>query len=119
MDMFRVCLGEEKARAVALHDCDITAYNRELIARLIYPVAHPTLGFDFCKGCCARVTDKLNGRVMRLLVTPLIRVLKSILGQRLYLVYMGTFRDPLAGEMCLDFLRGSGSRAIRRWRSAY
>jgi len=92
----------EKARVVALHDCDIITYNRELLARLIYPIAHPTLGFDFCKGYYARVSDKLNGRVMRLLVTPLIRALKSILGQHPYLVYMDTFRYPLAGEMCLD-----------------
>ena len=65
---------------VAVHDCDILTYNRELLARLCYPVAHPNLGFDFCKGYYARVSDKLNGRVMRLLVTPLIRALKSILG---------------------------------------
>jgi len=99
---FGYVLASEEARMVALHDCDITTYNRELLARLCYPVAHPALGFDFCKGYYARVTDKLNGRVMRLLVTPLIRALKSILGQHPYLVYMGTFRYPLAGEMSLD-----------------
>jgi glucosyl-3-phosphoglycerate synthase len=55
-----------------VHDCDIVTYDRELLARLCYPVAHPSLGFDFCKGYYARVTDQLNGRVMRLLVTPLI-----------------------------------------------
>lgn len=99
---FGYVLASEEARMVALHDCDITTYNRELLARLCYPVAHPALGFDFCKGYYARVTDKLNGRVMRLLVTPLIRALKSILGQHPYLVYMDTFRYPLAGEMALD-----------------
>jgi glucosyl-3-phosphoglycerate synthase len=98
---FGYVLASEEARMVALHDCDITTYNRELLARLCYPVAHPALGFDFCKGYYARVTDKLNGRVMRLLVTPLIRALKSILGQHPYLVYMDTFRYPLAGEMSL------------------
>jgi len=99
---FGYVLASEEARMVALHDCDITTYNRELLARLCYPVAHPALGFDFCKGYYARVTDKLNGRVMRLLVTPLIRALKSILGQHPHLVYMDTFRYPLAGEMSLD-----------------
>ena len=44
-----------------------------LLARLCYPVAHPSLGFDFCKGYYARVTEKLNGRVMRLLITPRLR----------------------------------------------
>jgi len=101
-----MCLGyvlaSEQARMVAVHDCDIVTYSRELLARLCYPVAHPSLGFDFCKGYYARVTDRLNGRVMRLLVTPLLRALKSILGLHPYLVYMDTFRYPLAGEFALD-----------------
>lgn len=99
---FGYVLASEQARMVAVHDCDIITYNRELLARLCYPVAHPSLGFDFCKGYYARVTDKLNGRVMRLLVTPLLRALKSILGQHPYLVYMDTFRYPLAGEFSMD-----------------
>ena len=74
---FGYVLASEQARMVAVHDCDILTYNRELLARLCYPVAHPSLGFDFCKGYYARVTDKLNGRVMRLLVTPLLRALKQ------------------------------------------
>jgi glucosyl-3-phosphoglycerate synthase len=85
-----------------VHDCDIITYNREMLARLCYPVAHPSFGFDFCKGYYARYTNKLNGRVMRLLLTPLLRSLKSILGPHPYLVYMDTFRYPLAGEFCLD-----------------
>jgi len=101
-----ICLGyvlaSEQARMVAVHDCDILTYSRELLARLCYPVAHPSLGFDFCKGYYARVTDRLNGRVMRLMVTPLIRALKSILGLHPYLVYMDTYRYPLAGEFSMD-----------------
>jgi glucosyl-3-phosphoglycerate synthase len=99
---FGYVLASEQARMVAVHDCDILTYNRELLARLCYPVAHPALGFDFCKGYYARVTDKLNGRVMRLLVTPLLRALKTIIGQHSYLVYMDTFRYPLAGEFSMD-----------------
>lgn len=99
---FGYALASEQARMVAVHDCDIITYNRELLARLCYPVAHPSLGFDFCKGYYARVTDKLNGRVMRLMVTPLLRALKTIIGQHPYLVYMDTFRYPLAGEMSMD-----------------
>lgn len=101
-----ICMGyvlaSEQARMIAMHDCDILTYDRELLARLCYPVAHPTLGFDFCKGYYARVTDRLNGRVMRLLVTPLIRALKTIVGPHPYLVYMDAFRYPLAGEMAMD-----------------
>ncbi len=99
---FGYVLASEQARMVVVHDCDIITYSRELLARLAYPVAHPSLGFDFCKGYYARVTDQLNGRVMRLLVTPLLRALKSILGQHPYLVYMDTFRYPLAGEFSMD-----------------
>jgi len=99
---FGYVLASDQSRMVAVHDCDILTYNRELPARLCYPVAHPSLGFDFCKGYYGRVTDKLNGRVMRLLVTPMIRALKSILGSHGYLVYMDTFRYPLAGEFSMD-----------------
>jgi glucosyl-3-phosphoglycerate synthase len=99
---FGYVLASDQARMIAVHDCDINTYTRELLARLCYPVAHPALGFDFCKGYYARVTEKLNGRVMRLLMTPLLRAIKSILGQHPYLVYMDTFRYPLAGEFALD-----------------
>ena len=99
---FGYVLASAKSQMVAVHDCDILTYNRELLARLCYPVAHPTLGFDFCKGYSARFTDKLNGRVMRLLVTPLIRSLQSIIGENPFLIYLDTFRYPLSGEMSLD-----------------
>ncbi|MDO8538888.1 MAG: hypothetical protein Q7S40_00495 [Opitutaceae bacterium] len=99
---FGYVLASEQVRMIAVHDCDITTYNRELLARLCYPVAHPALGFDFCKGYYARVTERLNGRVMRLLITPLLRAFKSIVGQHSYLVYIDTFRYPLAGEFALD-----------------
>jgi len=99
---FGYVLASERSQMVAVHDCDIVTYSRELLARLCYPVAHPALGFDFCKGYYARYTNKLNGRVMRLLVTPLVRSLISILGQHPFLIYIDTFRYPLAGEFCLD-----------------
>lgn len=99
---FGYVLASEKARMVAVHDCDIITYNRELLARLCYPVAHPSLGFDFCKGYYGRVSSQLNGRVMRLMVTPMVRALKTILGAHPFFVYMDTFRYPLAGEISLD-----------------
>ena len=110
---FGYVLASEQARMVAVHDCDIITYSRELLARLCYPVAHPSLGFDFCKGYYARVSDQLNGRVMRLMITPLIRALKSILGAHPFLVYMDTFRYPLAGEISL------GVDLVRRLRIPY
>lgn len=92
-------LASGRAESVALHDCDITTYDRGLLARLIYPVAHPRFNYEFCKGYYARVADgKINGRVSRLLVTPLLRALKKTLGDMEYLEYMDSFRYPLAGE---------------------
>ena len=97
------CLGyvlaSGKSESVALHDCDILTYDRSLLARLIYPVANPGFNYEFCKGFYARVADgKINGRVSRLLVTPLIRALKRTLGNYDYLDYLDSFRYPLAGE---------------------
>ena len=92
-------LASGRAESVALHDCDILTYERSLLARLIYPVAHPRFNYEFCKGFYARVADgKINGRVSRLLVTPLLRALKKTLGDMEYLEYMDSFRYPLAGE---------------------
>ena len=84
---------------MALHDCDIVTYDRSMLARLIYPVANPTFNYEFCKGFYARVADgRLNGRVTRLLVTPLLRSLKKIFGHLDYLEFLDSFRYPLAGE---------------------
>lgn len=87
------------AESVAMHDCDILTYDRSLLARLIYPVANPNFNYEFCKGFYARVADgKINGRVSRLLVTPLIRALKKVCGPLDYLEYLDSYRYPLAGE---------------------
>lgn len=89
------------SEVVVLHDCDIVTYNRELLARLCYPVANPNLDYEFCKGYYARVTDRLHGRVTRLFVTPLIRALKKILGRNDFLEYLDSFRYILAGEFSM------------------
>jgi len=92
-------LAATKAEAVALHDCDITTYKRDMLARLIYPVANPKFNYEFCKGFYARVANgQFNGRVSRLLVSPLLNALKKICGEREYLQYMDSFRYSLAGE---------------------
>lgn len=92
-------LASNRSESIALHDCDIVTYERELLARLIYPVANPQFNYMFCKGYYSRIADgKLNGRVSRLLVTPLLRSLKKIFGELDYLQYMDTFRYSLAGE---------------------
>ena len=92
-------LGSGRIESVALHDCDIVTYDRSLLARLIYPVANPNFNYEFCKGYYSRVADgKMNGRVSRLLVTPLIRALKKVIGGVEYLDYLDSYRYPLAGE---------------------
>jgi len=98
---FGYVLASEKSNVIVLHDCDILTYDREFLARLCYPVVNPNLGYEFCKGYYARVTNKMHGRVTRLLVTPLIRSLERLLGHLPLLVYLDSFRYPLAGEFAM------------------
>ncbi len=101
--MFGYVIASGKAQAVALHDCDITTYKRDMLARLIYPVANPSFSYKFCKGYYARVAKgSMNGRVCRLLVTPLIRALKKVCGPNDYLDYLDSFHYPLAGEFSMQ-----------------
>ncbi len=95
-------LARREFNAIALHDCDILTYSRDLLARLCYPVTNPSLDYDFCKGYYTRVTDKMHGRVTRLLVTPLIRALERIIGYHPLLVFFDSFRYVLAGEFSMD-----------------
>lgn len=86
---------------IALHDCDIVNYSRHMLARLVFPVAQPNLGFEFCKGYYARVTNKMHGRVTRLFMTPLIRAMESMAPAAPYLRFLDSFRYPLAGEFAM------------------
>ncbi len=95
-------LSQQQVRVIALHDCDIVTYSREMLARLCYPVTNPNLDYDFCKGYYSRVTDRMHGRVTRLLVTPLLRSLQRIVGHLPLLVFFDSFRYILAGEFSMD-----------------
>ncbi|MDD5471902.1 MAG: glycosyl transferase [Sideroxydans sp.] len=95
-------LARAKSDVIALHDCDIITYNRALLARLCYPIASPTMNYVFCKGYYSRVTDKMNGRVTRLLVTPLVRSLQQLIRQHGFLDFLDSFRYPLAGEFSMS-----------------
>ncbi|QQA43889.1 glycosyl transferase [Pelagovum pacificum] len=87
---------------IAIHDCDITTYDRELLARLVYPVAIPSFPYQMAKGFYPRIDGhKLNGRVTRLLVSPLLIALKKVIGDRDYLDFLRSFRYPLSGEFAL------------------
>jgi len=95
-------LGCQDSSVVAVHDCDILTYTNDLLARLIYPVANPTFPYALAKGYYARIgSDKLNGRVTRLLVSPLLIALKRVIGDRDYVDYLRSFRYPLSGEFAM------------------
>ncbi len=98
---FGYVLASEKSKVIVLHDCDILSYDREFLARLCYPVVNPNLAYEFCKGYYSRVTNRMHGRVTRLFVTPLIRSLERLLGHLPFLVYLDSFRYPLAGEFSM------------------
>src|SRR5512135_1560694 len=91
----------DESEVIGLHDCDIVNHSREMVARLFYPVASPHIDYAFCKGYYARVTDRMHGRVTRLLVTPLVRSLIKIFGHLPFLVYLDSFRYALAGEFSM------------------
>ena len=94
-----MCIARDNARSVALHDCDIKTYDRRMLAKLFYPVVNPLFNFEFCKGYYPRVANnKMNGRVARLLVFPLITAFEKTIGRSNYLDFMKSFKYPLAGE---------------------
>lgn len=86
---------------IGVHDCDILNYDREFLARLLYPVANPNLSFEFCKGYYARVSHQMHGRVTRLFVTPLIHALAEMAPGARFLRFLESFRYPLAGECAM------------------
>lgn len=94
-------LSREESKVIALHDCDIVNHSRELLGRLCYAVSSPSMDYAFCKGYYARVTDRMHGRVTRLFVTPVVRSLMRLLGHLPFLVYLDSFRYPLAGEFSM------------------
>jgi glucosyl-3-phosphoglycerate synthase len=100
---------------IALHDCDIVNYDRQLLARLCYAIAHPHLPFDFCKGYYARVTDRLHGRVTRLFMSPLIRTLEGMAPGTPFLRYLDSFRYALAGEFAMDIDLARVNRIPADW----
>ena len=94
-----MAIARGEARSIALHDCDIKTYDRRLLAKLFYPVVNPLFNFEFCKGYYPRITNnKMNGRVARLLVYPILIAMERTIGRSEYLDFMKSFKYPLAGE---------------------
>ena len=60
---FGYMLARSHSRVIALHECDITSYNREYMAHLCYPIVKSNLGYELRKGYSSRVTDRLHAQV--------------------------------------------------------
>ena len=112
---FGYLLADPRLKAFVLHDCDIVDYDRFLLARLCLPMAHPSLDFEFCKAYYARCTDRMHGRVVRLLVAPLMKALIAVLGYDRFLVYLDSFRYPLSGEFAVTSTLARSNRIPSDW----
>ncbi|MCV6606806.1 MAG: glycosyl transferase [Campylobacterales bacterium] len=114
-----MCLGyilaDPDAYAIAIHDCDIVDYKKDMVGKLFYSVVHPALDFEFNKGYYARVNQGLNGRATRLFYTPLIRSLEKVIGDNKYLDYMDSFRYSLSGEFAFIRSLARGIRVSPTW----
>ncbi|MGA1845604.1 glycosyl transferase [Deferribacter abyssi] len=109
-------LADNRFYAIALHDCDIVNYKRDIVAKLVFPIIHRGLNYEFSKGFYARVSDKIYGRVMRLFFTPLVRSLKKLLGyDNKFLDYLDSFRYALSGEFAIIRELAKGIRFSPDW----
>jgi glucosyl-3-phosphoglycerate synthase len=91
-------LAEERVEYIAFQDGDVVNFSREMLARLVLPALDPTIDFDFVKGYYARISDRLNGRVTRLMLAPLLTAFTRLIGDDPYIRYLSAFRYALSGE---------------------
>ncbi|MEM9586910.1 MAG: glycosyl transferase [Planctomycetota bacterium] len=108
-------LGTPNIETFVLHDCDIVDYDRLLLARLCLPMVHPGLDFEFCKAYYARVTDRMHGRVVRLLVSPLLRALLQMIPASRFVQFLANFRYPLSGEFSMTRNLARTNRVPSDW----
>jgi glucosyl-3-phosphoglycerate synthase len=95
-------LAKGDCEVAVLQDCDIRTYHRQMLARLVWPLVVPDRPFEFAKGFYPRYTERLNGRVTRLFLAPLIQALQDCGVRALLLDYLAGFRYGLAGEFGLS-----------------
>lgn len=112
---FGYLLADPRVKAFVLQDGDIENYNNDMLVRLCLPMAHPGMDFHFCKAYYARCTTKMHGRVVRLLVVPMLRALISVMGNDPYLVFLRSFRYPLAGEFAVTSHLARSNRIPCDW----
>ncbi|MDJ0536242.1 MAG: glucosyl-3-phosphoglycerate synthase [Xenococcaceae cyanobacterium MO_207.B15] len=108
-----------EAEAIALHDADIITYDKSYPLKLLYPLLEKEFGIAFNKAYYARLSgnypQKMNGRVVRLFVTPLLSALTEIFGYRQYLRYLTAYRYPLSGEFALTSDLALNTRIPGNW----
>jgi len=112
---FGYLMADPRLKAFVLHDCDIVDYDRILLARLCLPMAHPNLDFEFTKAFYHRSSDRMYGRVARLLVSPLLQSLISVLGSDPFLLFLESFRYPLSGEFAISSALARSNRIPGDW----
>ena len=112
---FGYLLADRRLKAFVLQDGDIVNYDNQMLARLSLPMAHPGMDFDFCKAFYARCTTKMHGRVVRLMLTPLLRALISVMGNDPFLVFLRSLRYPLAGEFAVTSALARSNRIPCDW----
>lgn len=111
-------LASLKAQAIALHDADITTYDRSYPLKLLYPLLEREFGIGFNKAYYARLGEdprSLHGRVTRLFITPLITSLMQMFGYKDYLRYLNAYRYPLSGEFALTHDLALNTRIPANW----
>lgn len=98
-------LASDRGDVLAMHDCDIVTYEVSMLERLVTPLVHPELDFEFAKGFYARTDDhRMNGRVNRLLFGPLAAALRDLYDDQLvreFARYLTAFRYGLSGEQAM------------------
>jgi glucosyl-3-phosphoglycerate synthase len=94
-------LAEDRAAYITFQDADVVNYTRWMLGRLVLPALEPTVDFDFVKAYYSRVSDRLHGRVTRLLLTPLLGAFTRLIGQDPYIGYLSSFRYALSGEFTI------------------
>ncbi|MDJ0679594.1 MAG: glucosyl-3-phosphoglycerate synthase [Xenococcaceae cyanobacterium MO_167.B52] len=108
-----------QADAIALHDADIITYDKSYPLKLLYPLLEKEFGIAFNKAYYARLSNAfpqaMNGRVVRLFVTPLLSALTEIFGYRKYLRYLTAYRYPLSGEFALTSDLALNTRIPGNW----
>jgi glucosyl-3-phosphoglycerate synthase len=107
-----------EAKAIALHDADIITYDRSYPLKLLFPLLETEFGIAFNKAYYARLgreSRSLNGRVVRLFVTPLLTTLTEMFGYRKFLRYLSAYRYPLSGEFALNSDLALNTRIPGNW----